>query len=51
MNLKNTSDDADNNPIRLLNNIGKWYSQLEIYKVNLQIQEDQLEYEKVYEEE
>ena len=30
---------------------GKWYSQLEIYKVNLQLQEDQLEDTKVYEEE
>ena len=39
---KITSDDAENNPIRLLNDIGKWYSQLEIDKVNPQLQEDQL---------
>ena len=48
---KITSDDAENNPIHLLNNIGKWYSQLEIDKFNLQLQEDQLEDAIVYEEE
>ena len=48
---KTTPYDAGNNPTRLLNNIGKWYSQLEIEKVNLQLQEDQLEDAIVYEEE
>ena len=48
---KITKNNTENNPIRLINDIGKWDLQLQINKVNIKLQEDQKQDAKVYEEE